>query len=155
MKRSIATLFALLLAGCGLTSSPADNLTFQAPVGWQASPGILGYMQFWKPPSGASEMLFLFKSPKPIDTKQAFSDAKLGDENVEQQQQIKICGNQPAMFVKAKGTSTASGGSVQSEVQMTISTVGGNSYFAMYVYPANGRPNEQATAALRQLCAKP
>jgi len=101
-------------------------------------------------------MLMLFKSPKPIDSREAFSDAKMGNENVESQQQIKICGTQPAMFVKAEGVSNANGGkSKPLEIQMVVTTAGGNSYFAMYIYPQQATPNAQAVASLRELCPKP
>ena len=42
-------------AAADSTSSPADNLTFKAPAGWQASPGIMGFMQFWKAPGGTTK----------------------------------------------------------------------------------------------------
>jgi len=155
MRRVIPALIALLLAGCGLTSSPADGLTFTAPSGWQPSPGILGFMQFWKPPSGNDEILMLFKSPKQIDTKEAFSNAKLNDSHIDEQRDIKICGNQDAVYVKGEAKSSVnSAPSRESDMQMVMSNVSGTSYFAMYIYPVHARPNAEAVSALRELCAK-
>ncbi|MBV8655075.1 MAG: hypothetical protein JO160_03450, partial [Candidatus Eremiobacteraeota bacterium] len=59
---------AVILAGCGLTSSPAEGLTFSPPAGWQSSPGIMGFMQFWRSPTNSEEVLMLFRSPKALNS---------------------------------------------------------------------------------------
>ena len=145
-------LFSVLAAsGCGFTSSPADNLTFKAPAGWQSSPGIMGFMQFWKAPSSNKEVLMLFKSPKPLDTHEVFNNANLRDAKVQTQKPITICGNQPAEFFKAQGTSSQGG---DSNIEMVMTNAAGSTYLAMYVYPAGATPNGEAGAALRELCSK-
>jgi hypothetical protein len=145
-------LFSLLAAGgCGFTSSPADNLTFKAPAGWQGSPGIMGFMQFWKAPNGNKEVLMLFKSPKPLDTHEVFNNANMRDAKVETQKPITICGNQPAEFFKAQGTSSQGG---NSNIEMVMTNAAGSTYLAMYIYPAAATPNGEAGAALRELCSK-
>ena len=164
MRTAVAFLgAALALAGCGLTSSPADNLTFAAPAGWQASPGILGYMQFWKSPATSDEVLMLFKSPKPLDPHDVFSTARVNDAKILSRQSIHICGNQPAEYLLAAGTSNAdnaagNGKSLDakspSDAQVVMTDVNGTTYISMYVYPVNRQPNPQAAAALRELCAK-
>lgn len=148
-----STLCALGLAGCGLTSSPADGLTFKAPAGWQGSPGIMGYMQFWTSPGQSKEVLMLFKSPKPLDRKDVFSNAQMKDSEVESDQRITICGNQAADFLRATGKSSQNG--QNDRMQMIMTDVAGTTYLAMYVYPVGTQPNGDAAAALRQLCAKP
>ena len=140
---------ALALAGCGLTASPADGLNFKAPDGWQSSPGIMGFMQFWKAPGNDKEVLMLFKSPKPIDTKEAFQNAKLKDATIEQQKQMTICGNQPATYLEARGSSSSGD---DSNIRMLVTNANGNTYFAMYVYSVGTRPNADATASLSELC---
>lgn len=150
--RALPLFCALALGGCGLTASPADGLNFKAPSGWQSSPGIMGFMQFWKAPDSNKEVLMLFKSPKPMDTKDVFSNAKLKDATVERQQAIKICGNQPAVFIKATANSAANGSHQQSQVQMVMSTAGQSTFIAMYMYPTNAAPNQEAASALRELC---
>ena len=142
------------LSGCGLTSSPADNLTFHAPAGWQGSPGIMGFMQFWKAPGNDAEVLMLFKSPKPMDQREVFNNAKLNETDVEQQQAIKICGSQPAEYIKARGESNSGAKKTESEIEMVMTNAAGNTYFAMYVYPVGVRPNAEASASLRVLCPK-
>ncbi|MEO6835597.1 MAG: hypothetical protein ABI231_06790, partial [Candidatus Tumulicola sp.] len=126
---SVASLLLALLAlsGCGLTNSPADKLTFKAPGGWQGSPGIMGFMQFWKAPGKNNEVLMLFKSPKPLATTEVFSSANLKDARVEAQKPITICGNQAAQFYKAQGTST---GGADSNVEMVMTNAGGTTYLA-------------------------
>lgn len=154
---SVTVAFATMLAaaGCGFTSSPADNITFKAPAGWQASPGIMGFMQLWKAPGNGDEVLMLFRSPKQISTSDVMSSANLKDARVETTQRVTICGNQPAQFLKAQGTAQGLGTKGQnSNVEMMMSNTGGATYMAMYVYPNGGVPNAEATAALRELCAK-
>jgi hypothetical protein len=151
---TIATaLFALLaLSGCGLTSSPADSLTFKAPAGWHGSPGVMGFMQFWTAPNSRDEVLMLFKSPKPLQVNQVFSSADLKDADVEAQKAITICGNQSAQYFKARGTLK---GNSNSDVEMVMTDAGGTTYMAMYVYPMGAQTNAAAEAALRELCTKP
>lgn len=158
MKGSIAlVLSAALLAGCGLTSSPADGLAFTAPSGWQASPGIMGFMQFWDHPVNAHshEVLMLFRSPKQLDRSQIFESGKLQNAQIDQQRQITICGNQPAtLFVGTAESSTGDQQSTPHKLEMTMTNAGGTTYFAMYVYPVGARPNAQAESALREICVK-
>jgi len=154
---SVALAFAVLLTagGCGFTSSPADNITFKPPAGWQASPGIMGFMQLWKAPGGRDEVLMLFRSPKQIATSDVMSTANLKDARIETRQDVTICGNQAAQFIKAQGTATSVGSkSDSSNIEMMMSNTGGATYMAMYVYPVGGSPNAEATAAIRELCAK-
>lgn len=145
-----AALAAAVLSGCGLTSSPADSLSFKAPKGWQAFPGIMGFMQFWKQPD-ADAVLMLFKSPKPIKTTEIFSNADLSDARVEQQKPITICGNQPAQYYLAQGRSKSGR---DSTIEMVMSDAGGQTYMAIYAYPVGTQGNADAEAALRELCTK-
>lgn len=154
---------AVALSGCGLTSSPADGLTFTAPSGWQSSPGIMGFMQFWTPGgSNSDEVLMLFRSPKQLDTtkqidsKEIMENGKLKNTKIEEQRQITICGNQPATFMKgsAEESSTGNNSDKQHNLEMIMSNANGTTYFAMYVYPLDRHPNAQAEGALRELCVK-
>lgn len=145
-----AVLAGAMLSGCGLTSSPADTLSFKAPKGWQAFPGIMGFMQFWKQPD-ADAVLMLFKSPKPIKTTEIFSNADLSDARVEEQRSITICGNQPAQYFKAQGRSKSGH---DANIEMVMSNAGGQTFMAMYAYPVGTQGNADAEAALRELCTK-
>jgi hypothetical protein len=140
-----------MLTACGFTSSPADSLTFKAPAGWSGSPGIMGFMQFWRAPNRSDEVLMLFKSPKPLQTRDVFSSANLRDAKVQTEKPITICGNQPAEFFKAQGMSSRGS---DSNVEMVMTNTAGTTYLAMYIYPLGGMPNGEADAALRELCAK-
>ena len=149
---------ALLIAaaGCGFTSSPADHLTFKPPSGWQGSPGMMGFMQLWKSPGNTDQVLMLFKSPKPLQMNEVFNNADLKDTRVVSMQHMTICGNQPAEFVKAQGTSQGlMQKSKEINVEMMMSNAGGTTYMAMYVYPVGATADGDASAALSELCQKP
>jgi hypothetical protein len=155
MRSALVAILAVTVGGCALQASPADGLRFEAPVGWRASPGILGYMQFWRPPSDDREVLMLFKSPRPMQTDQIFTDSNVQDTmknvTVVAQRTIKICGAQPAKYVQARGTSSG-GGPIDIETVATL--IGGSSYFAVYLRPIAVRPSPLALAALREVCLK-
>ena len=149
--RSLPLATLLALTGCGFNSSPADNLTFKAPAGWQGSPGIMGFMQFWKAPNGNKEVLMLFKSPKPLEVHDVFNSANMKDARVETEKPISICGNQSAEYIKAQGTTSSND---DSTIEMVMTKAAGTTYLAMYIYPVRAAPNAEAGAALRQLCPK-
>ena len=156
LRVALVAMLAVTVGACGLQASPADGLRFAAPSGWRASPGILGYMQFWRPPNNDREVLMLFKSPRPMQTNEIFSKSNLQDTmkdvTVVGQQTIKICGTQPAKYVQARGSSSE-GGPIDIETVATL--IGGSSYFAVYVRPIAVRPNPIALASLREVCPKP
>jgi hypothetical protein len=159
MRLTRAAVFApvvLLLAACGFNSSPADTLEFRAPAGWRSSPGIMGFMQFWRSPSDDREVLLLFKSPKPLSPKDVFSsdqvNGTLKNTTVERRQAVTLCGHQPAVYAQARGTSSRG---TDALVDMMMANIAGASYFAIYVRPVEASPNPMAEAALRELCAKP
>lgn len=155
MRPFLAAFSAAALAGCAFASSPADDLQFKAPAGWQSSPGIMGFMQFWRPAGSDQEVLMLFKSPKPLRPGEVFtsSDLQGSVKNVklERTQTISICNGQPATLFQAEGTSSKG---VDDRVDMVMSDTGGKTYFALYVRPAAGQSNAEALSALRELCAK-
>ena len=155
MRHFLAAFPALALAGCAFTSSPADDLQFKAPAGWQSSPGIMGFMQFWRPANSDQEVLMLFKSPKPLKPSDVFTSndlqGSIKNVKVERTATIQICGSQPATLFQAQGTSSKGG---EDSVDMVMSDTGGKTYFALYVRPVGGQSNAQALSALRELCAK-
>jgi hypothetical protein len=154
-KRAIATLAAVIVSGCGVVSSPADGLQFSAPAGWQASPGIMGFMQFWKPPGRQDEVLMLFKSPKPLKPSDVFSGNDLQgtvkNVSVKHSSSIRICVDQPAVLMQAEGTSSRGEDDL---VDMVMTDAAATTYFALYVRPAASQSDPAALAALRELCAK-
>lgn len=156
-RLALVTTLAAVLAGCGLQSSPADALRFQAPPGWKPSPGILGFMQFWRSPDNDHEILMLFRSPTPLQPNEFLNRQDLhGDlknASITAQRSVRICnGSQSALYIEAVGTSSANGREV--EMDSMMSNVGGSTYFAMYARPRDSAPNPMAVAALQELCAK-
>ncbi len=152
---TIACAALLAASGCGFTSSPADNITFKAPAGWQASPGVMGFMQFWKAPGSSDQVLMLLRSPKQIPTNDIMTTANVKDAKIESVQHVTICGSQPATLLTARGSAqslTTKG--TNSNLEMMMSDAGGATYMAMYAYPIGAAPNDEATAALRELCSK-
>jgi hypothetical protein len=150
---------ALFLTGCGLTSSPADGLTFTAPYGWQASPGIMGYMQYWHPASRRDEMLVLIRSPfKQLDLSHAPNRIDLGNStsrtHFDSWDRVEICGNQPAIYVIGESYRDTKSGEVERHMRMVMTNLSGATYIALYAYPLTGLPNGEALASLRQLCLK-
>jgi hypothetical protein len=147
-----------MLAGCGLTSSPADELTFRAPYGWSATPGILGTAQVWDPASRDGEVLVIVRLPgKQLDLSRATDQINLGTnarEQVDSVDKITICGSQPAVYVIGESFQKTSSGDVESHSRVVMSNVNGGTYMAAYVYPMTTEPNGEALAALRQLCIK-
>lgn len=146
---------APVLAACAFNASPAQGLRFQPPPGWQSSPGIMGFMQFWRT-ADDREALILFKSPTRLTANDVFSNDRMKDTvkdmQIEQRSPIQICGNQPATYVRGRGTSPKRG---DEDVEMVFTTVNGTSYFALYTRPIGATPNSAAEAALRELCPKP
>jgi len=156
LTRAVAALAVLAATACALSASPADSLQhFQAPPGWRSSPGILGFMQFWRPPSNDREVLMLFKSPKPLKAADVFSNAQFDDNwkdvVFEKHAVIQICGGAPATYVEARGTSSKGG---DERVEIVLATRNATSYLAMYARPLEGQANPTAQAALRELCPK-
>lgn len=152
---ALGCIVAIAQVGCGFGSSPAEGLRFSAPPGWRSSPGIMGLMQFWRSPTNDQEVLMLFRSPKPLPAGDIFSNSQmqetLKDVVVTRRSRIKICGNQPATAIEARGSSAKGG---DEYVEMVMTAARGTSYFAMYVRPITSMPNPQAVAALRELCLK-
>ncbi len=64
----------------------------------------MGFMQFWRPPSGGREVLMLFRSPKPIKPSDIFVRPGVNDSlkntTVERREDVVICGHQPAAIYR-------------------------------------------------------
>jgi hypothetical protein len=152
MKRLVSITVAaaaLLSAGCGLTSSPAENITFAAPKSWSSSPGIGGFMQFWRSPRDG-EVLMLYRSPKPINTSDVFQSANLKDAQIESRKDLKICDNQPAQEFTLRAKSESNGTSRDIDATTVMTTTGG----ATYVHRTDTPADPSATAAISELCPK-
>lgn len=156
MKRSLAafTAAALLLGGCG---SATEGLDFKAPAGWTAMPAILGFghMQMWfkkAPDAKQDEMLILVRGQNAtsIDLN-TVPQAGVGKLKTQKTSTITICGNQKAQYLSALGTGR-NGGEDQM-MEMVSTPVGNQSYITMYIRPKSAKPDPQAEAAIRSLCA--
>ena len=97
----------------------------------------------------------LLRSPKRLTSEDVYSSANMqgGFKNVTvlRKQQMQICGNQSALFVEGRATSR---NDTESNVDIVITDVAGTSYMAMYLRPIDEPANQQAEAALHELCAK-
>ncbi|HEY3676027.1 MAG TPA: hypothetical protein VGK84_08565 [Candidatus Tumulicola sp.] len=157
MKRSVlfmAAAAALATSGCGLTASPADNINFVAPKGWNSSPGIAGFMQFWRSPR-EGEVLMLFRSPKPIKTEDVLQSANLRDAQIESRKVITLCdGQQQAQEFQSRGKIENGNESHDVGANIVMSTSNGATYFAVYVHRIEMPADAEAVAATHELCQK-
>src|ERR1700680_3762807 len=137
MKKSLlagALTLAALLAGC--LGGATDNLDFKVPPGFNSTFSMFGSQMWTKGEKDQAQVLMLMKLPVKMATKdfKMPPNTAAKDTKIESQQNIMICGNHPAVFIKATGTSTSSNKNVDLEMLMT--GWGNNTYFAMYAYPA-------------------
>lgn len=151
MKRALAAslLAFAALSGCGSVTAGVD---FKAPAGWNATPSILGRMQFWtkkSPDNKQDEMLLLIRgSNTNIDLK-SIPQAGVGAITTEKQTTIAICGNRKAQFLS--GTGSGHSGQKQT-MEMVSATVGQEGYLAMYIRPQSAPADPAAETAIRSLC---
>lgn len=151
-----------LLTACGLTKSPAEDINFVAPAGWQSTPGIMGRFQLWTGGANAKQVLMLMKLPQDAKIDQSFdaSDFKemtgptsVKDATMLEQRSMKICGNQPAMYMKMRGVSNG-GTKTEEMIEAVLSKVSDGTFMAMHMYPVGSVPDPQAEAAIYELCPK-
>lgn len=153
-----------LLTACGLTKSPADDITFSAPASWHGTPGIMGRFQLWTGGTDSKEVLMLMKLPQDAkidksfnasDFKDAAGTVPVKNATMEEQRDMTICGNQPAMFMKMRGVSTNNGDKKTDEmIEAVVSKVSDGTFMAMHMYPVGSVPDAQAEAAIYELCPK-
>ncbi len=155
VRLACVAVLALAPAACAFHVSPADGLRFEPPAGWNASPGILGVMQFWRAPADDREVLILFKSPREVKSSDIFSSENLRDSlrdvKIVRRQSILICGAQPATYARGVGSSSRGG---RTSVDLLITDSGGTTYLALYTRPVAVQANPMALAALREVCPK-
>jgi hypothetical protein len=153
------------LSACGLTKSPAEDINFVAPDGWQGTPGIMGRFQLWT--GGAAndkQVLMLMKLPQDAkidksfsasDFKDATGPASVKDATMLEQRTMNICGSQPAMYMKMRGVSSSTDNKKTNEmISAVISKVSDGTFMAMHMYPVGSVPDAQAEAAIYELCPK-
>ena len=105
-------------------------------------------------------MLMAF--PGKADVNKALTNAKVTDAKVKKHERITICGNQPADFVQAEGTTGTSvsigmgaGQSMKnnSNVDVLVTVANGKTYIALYAWPLNAsadpKPKPQCAASVR------
>ncbi|HTA38312.1 MAG TPA: hypothetical protein VK760_04510 [Candidatus Acidoferrales bacterium] len=148
-----------------MTKSPADDITFTAPNGWQGTPGIMGRFQLWTGgDTNAKQVLMLMKLPQdakidktfsPSDFKDAAGPATLKGGTILEQRTMTICGGQPARFMKMSGVSSNSDGKKTDEmIEAVVSKVSDGTFMAMHMYPVGAVPDPGAEAAIYELCPK-
>ena len=140
----------LLVVACGCDASA--GLTFHAPYGWKAEPyAFVTGGQLWSSPFRGNEWLLLVRRSRPFNLSRVAQEHSMqfGRGNVDQWDEITICGEQPALY----GAGEYYQGLHNAEtMRIVVSNANGTGYAAQYVYPATAAPNGEALAALRQLC---
>jgi hypothetical protein len=157
-----AALAVVFLSACsGLMKSPAEGLTFQAPAGWQGTPGIMGRFQLWTAGDGkAKQVLLLMKLPGDVkldpasfklNDVQAANPENLRDMTIVDRRRMTLCGGQESLYFKMHGKSGSS------RTPETIETVLSRSspdatFMSTYGYPDGSMPDKEAEAAIYELC---
>jgi hypothetical protein len=150
----------VLLTACGLTKSPAEGINFVAPNGWQSTPGIMGRFQLWTGGANAKQVLMLMKLPQdakidrtfsPSDMKDLAGPSAVKDATMLEQRTMKICGNQPALYMKMRGVSSGQN-KTEEMIEAVVSKVSDGTFMAMHMYPVGSVPDPQADAAIYELC---
>jgi hypothetical protein len=145
-RRASWTLIAAsVLCSC---SSPVQSVTFKPPAGWAASPSLFGF-QAWHPKDN-KQALILFKLPAATDPNRALSESNFRQFSTSLRERIRICGNQPAIFLSGTGT----GARGTQRLEMVMTSVGGATYLATYARDEDVRPNSEAETAIRSLCPR-
>jgi hypothetical protein len=151
-----------LLTACGFMKSPAEDINFEAPSGWQSTPGIMGRFQLWTGGSAnAKQVLMLMKLPQDAkidrsfdasDMKDLTGPASVKDATMLDQRRMTICGNQPALYMKMRGASNSQ--KTNEMIEAVVSKVSDGTFMAMHMYPVGSVPDSQAEAAIYELCPK-
>jgi hypothetical protein len=152
-----------LLTACGFMKSPAEDINFTAPTGWQSTPGIMGRFQLWTGGGAKAQVLMLMKLPQDAKIDRSFdsSDFKemtgptsVKDATMLEQRTMKICGSQPAMYMKMRGVSNSGSQKTEEMIEAVVSRVSDGTFMAMHMYPIGSVPDPQAEAAIYELCPK-
>ena len=119
----------MLLAGC--FGGATDNLDFKVPPGFNSQFSMFGTQMWTKGAKDQAQVLMLMKLPVKMDAKnfQMPSNAATKNTTIESRQDITICGNHPAVLIKAKGTSTSSNKDI--DLDMLLTGWGNNTYFGL------------------------
>jgi len=151
---------SIVLAGCGLTTSPADGLNFHAPSGWQGTPGVMGRFQMWVSGGSKEQKQIVMLMKLPADVKLSLADFKanqsagqpgaMKDATVLQQRKMTLCSNQDSLYVKMQGKSSTNDN--QELVEAVITKAPDATYYAMYAYPLATSPDTAAQAAIFEIC---
>lgn len=150
-KRALLSLAVLCVAaGCSF-KSPAENLDFKAPAGWNSTPSIMGF-QMWMSPNKDEMLMLMNRKGKMSQTFDLRTIPGNTYSQVTTNKEIHICSNQPARLIVASGK-TKDG---KPETTQLVTTTYGddNNYMAIYARPTSSAADPQAEAATRMLCLK-
>ncbi len=164
MKRLFAAacglVFAATLAGCGSTT---DSLDFKVPAGFVSKMNTFVVSVWTKGDKDSPDQLIvLFKSPvkaskdvdvNTFDTSSISSSGGMKNTKIESKQQIKICGDHPALLMKATGTSEQAKGK-DMDVEMLFTSWDGTIYMAMYGHNHTAAADPGAENAIKSVCLK-
>lgn len=160
LPKAAALLLSVSLGGCGLLADPSTGLTFKPPDGW-SSPIGLNNIKLWNSSQRRYEFVLLHKLKSGfrydyahLFTSEAFKGTFLQSDpaRIQEIHTIKICGGgQDATYIRGVKKYQVVG---DESVEATFTIIGDTTYSARYIHPLNAKPNGQAEASLRELCAK-
>ncbi|MBV9270827.1 MAG: hypothetical protein JO165_07030 [Candidatus Eremiobacteraeota bacterium] len=150
-KRALLSLAVLcVVTGCSF-KSPAENIDFKPPTGWNSTPSIMGF-QMWVSPKKDEMLMLMNRTGKLSQTFDLKTIPGNTYSEVTMSKEIRICSNQPARLVVASGKSKE--GKAETTQMVLTTYANDNNYMAMYARPTSSAPDPQAEAAIRMLCLK-
>ena len=153
MRRLTALALFAALAACGTAS---DAVTFRAPPGFTQAASIGPFVEVWNTADKQS-ILTLMALPAKIDLQNAMSQSNIQDAQVKLKQNVKICGNQQAIFADIVGASkTATTGQAphKMNIEFLATNIHEKTYMAVYMRPLNAPVDAAADRAIRNICPK-
>lgn len=142
-----------LLAACGTAS---DALNFHVPPGYEQKASFGPFMQMWMT-ADKQNIMMLLALPAKVDLDKSMSQSDIQDADVKAKRNIKICGDQQAVFADIVGESkSVSGGATprKMRIEFIATNVNDKTYMAMYMRPVNAPVDPAADRAVHDLCPK-
>jgi hypothetical protein len=154
MKRAIAAIaLAGALTACG---SATDHVTFAPPPAYKSAVSMGPFGQMWSGPN--DNMMMLMALPTQLDLNKSAANSPVKNATIENETKIKICGDQPALFVNMVGNSETGSDNAKKQkpqlIEFLATNAGGKTYMVMYIRPKGTPADTSAEADLHNVCPK-
>jgi hypothetical protein len=153
VRRALAMIALATLAACG---SASDSVTFQAPPGFTQAASIGPFVQVWNTADKQS-LITLMALPVKMDLNKTINQASISDAKVTLKRNIKICGDQLAIFADIIGESKSAAPGVtpsKKHIEFLATDANDKTYVTMYMRPVAAAADPAAEAAIQKICPK-